>query len=487
MTTTDRTATKVPAPRRPPEAGRPRPEHRSPEERRRRGRALREVVPLDGHAVLAAPVSRPDPVTLLEEQAVSRVPELVPIRYGRMLASPFAFLRGAARVMAADLADTPTAGLTVQLCGDAHLANFGVFGTPERRLVFDLNDFDETLAGPFEFDVKRLAASLAVAGRENGLPRRTRRAVVTAAVARYRSAMAEFAGMRDLDVWYARLDTDDLQRDLAAHLDPKRRKRLARTLERTRRRDSVQVSGKLTEVVDGRTRFRADPPLVEPLRDLLPVAEGEDLAARFDRLISTYRATLQPDRRLLLERYAFLDMARKVVGVGSVGTRCWIVLLTGRDRDDPLVLQVKEAGPSVYEEFLGASPYANAGERVVTGQRLVQQASDLFLGWERTAGIDGVRRDFYVRQLRDWKGSVEVQDLRPDGLQIYGELCGWSLARAHARSGDRIAISGYLGRTAVFEAAVAEFAEAYADRTEADHRALADAVASGRLPATTGV
>jgi uncharacterized protein (DUF2252 family) len=459
---------------------RPRP---TPKERRAAGKALRASVPLDAHATLSRTSSSPDAVTLLDEQAADRVPELVPIRYGRMLASPFAFYRGAARVMAADLAGAPRSGLVVQMCGDAHVANFGLYGSPERRLVFDANDFDETLPGPFEHDVKRLVASLVIAAREKGLGRKQRRDLAVTAGARYRTAMAGFAADRDIDVWYSRIDADELQQRLAPQLDAGPRKRLTRALEKARTRDTLQAFGKLTEVVDGRLRIRAEPPLLVPLRDVLPETEEQDLETAFRGLIRQYRTTLQSDRRTLLERYSFVDMARKVVGVGSVGTRCWVVLLVGRDEDDPLLLQVKEAATSVHAEFVGRSRYANQGQRVVTGQRLMQQASDIFLGWQRTAGIDGVERDFYVRQLRDWKGSLEIGELRPEGLTIYGELCAWCLARAHARSGDRIAIAGYLGSSSDFEQAIAEFGEAYADVNEADHRRLAEAATSGRVRA----
>jgi uncharacterized protein (DUF2252 family) len=385
--------------------------------------------------------------------------------------------------MAADLAGAPRSGLTVQMGGDSHAANFGLYGSPERRLVFDANDFDETLPGPFENDVKRLVASLEVAGRQSGLPRKRRRAVVLAAGARYRTAMAGFAAARDIEVWYSRIDADELLDELSPRLDAVARKRLTRALERARTRDSLQAFGALTEVVDGRLRIRAEPPLLVPLRDLLPEAEERDLAAAFDALIRQYRASLQSHCRTLLERYTFVDMARKVVGVGSVGTRCWVVLLVGRNADDPLLLQIKEAEPSVHAEFVGQSRYTNQGQRVVAGQRLVQQASDIFLGWQRTTGIDAAQRDFYVRQFRDWKGSFDVERLRPDGLQVYGEQCAWCLARAHARSGDRIAIAGYLGSSAAFESALADFAAAYADVTEGDHRGLAEAVATGRVRA----
>jgi uncharacterized protein (DUF2252 family) len=469
----------VPAPR----AAAPRTPRPTPQERRAAGKALRVETPLAAHGAFSRPTTARDPLTLLEEQAADRVQDLVPIRYGRMLASPFAFYRGAARVMAADLAGAARSGLTVQMCGDAHVSNFGLYGSPERRLVFDANDFDETLPGPFEHDVERLVASLVIAARGKGMGRKQRRALAVAAGARYREAMAQFAQRRDIDVWYSRIDADELHQQLAPQLDDKPRRRLGRALEKARTRDTLQAFGKLTEVVDGRLRIRAEPPLLVPLRDLLPEHEEQEFASAFRDLIRQYRRSLQPDRRTLLERYSFVDMARKVVGVGSVGTRCWVVLLVGRDQDDPLLLQIKEASPSVHAQFLGRSRYTNQGQRVVVGQRLMQQATDIFLGWQRTSGIDGIERDFYVRQLRDWKGAFGVEELRPEGLQIYGQMCAWCLARAHARSGDRIAISGYLGSSPAFEQALADFGEAYADVNDGDHRRLIEAAATGRLPA----
>jgi uncharacterized protein (DUF2252 family) len=402
-----------------------------------------------------------------------------------MAASPFSYYRGAALVMAADLAGLPHTGLTVQMCGDAHVANFGFFGSPERRLVFDLNDFDETLPGPFEFDVKRLVASLAVAGRENGLSRKRRRRILLAAAATYRTTMAELAAARDLDVWYTHIDAEDVLGD--PRLDERQRKGLERAFAKARSRNSVEAFGKLTDTVDGRPVIRSQPPLLVPLRELMPELAGRDLYEDFHALIRQYRTTLQSDRRLLLERYHFVDMARKVVGVGSVGTRCWVVLLSGRDADDPLLLQIKEAEQSVYARFLGPSRYTNQGQRVVSGQRVMQQASDIFLGWQRQAGIDGAERDFYIRQLRDWKGSLTTDQMRQEGLELYGEVCAWCLARAHACSGDRIAIAGYLGSSDKFEQAIADFAEAYADLNDIDHQQLADAVAEGRVTAETGV
>jgi uncharacterized protein (DUF2252 family) len=457
--------------------------HPSPKERRAAGRALRAGAPLDAHAAFSRTRKSPDPWTLREEQGADRLPDLVPIRYGRMLQSPFAFYRGAARVMAADLAGAPSSGLTVQMCGDAHMSNFGLYGSPERRLVFDANDFDETLPGPFEHDIKRLVASLVIAAREKGIGRKQRRAQAVAVGRRYREAMAQFAESRDIDVWYSRIDADELREQLSPRLTGGQRKRLARAMEKARTRDTLQAFGKLTEVVDGQLRIRAEPPLLVPLSDILPEREAQDLESAFSELIGQYRASLPSDIRTLLEHYSFVDMALKVVGVGSVGTRCWVVLLVGRDADDPLLLQIKEAPPSVHAEFVGPSQYTNEGERVVAGQRLMQAASDIFLGWQRTTGIDGVERDFYFRQLRDWKGSLEIAELRPEGLGTYAEVCAWCLARAHARSGDRIAIAGYLGSSPAFENALADFGETYADVNESDHRRLTEAAATGRISA----
>jgi uncharacterized protein (DUF2252 family) len=387
--------------------------------------------------------------------------------------------------MASDLATTPVSGLAVQACGDAHLSNFGIFGSAERRLVFDVNDFDETLPGPWEWDVKRLATSLEVAARENGFPRKRRHAIVRAAVAKYRTAMREFAGMGNLDVWYARVDMEELRRELDSQMKARARRMVDKGLAKAQTRDSMQEVAKLTRVVHGRPRILSDPPLLVPLEELLP--SSSDYAAfeaQIRRLLTQYRRTLETDRRILLESYAFADLARKVVGVGSVGTRCWIVLLLGRDTSDPLFLQVKEAETSVLSRFVGASSYTNQGQRVVAGQRLMQATSDIFLGWQRSEeGLDGQQRDFYVRQLRDWKYSIPIENLAPRGMNIYGEMCAWTLARAHARSGDRIAIAAYLGSSNIFDKAVTEFASVYADQNERDHAALLDAVDSGRLTA----
>ena len=461
----------------------------TPAERAARGKAARAEIPRASHAAFDPPADRPDPVGLLEEQAKTRVPELVPVRWGRMMVSPFTFFRGAALPMASDLATTPVSGLAVQACGDAHLSNFGIFGSAERRLMFDVNDFDETLPGPWEWDVKRLAASLEVAARGNGYPGKQRREIVTAAVTRYRQAMRQFAGMTNLDVWYAHADMDRLRAQFASQLQPRQRKTVEKGLAKARTRDSMQEVAKLTRVVDGRPRIISDPPLLVPIDELVP--KEMDQAAieeQFAALLAKYRRTLETDRRFLLEQFQFCDMARKVVGVGSVGTRCWIVLLLGRDGSDPLFLQVKEAEASVLSRFVGASKYANQGQRVVAGQRLMQASSDIFLGWQRIeAGLDDLQRDFYVRQLRDWKFSVDIENILPAGMRLYGELCGWTLARAHARSGDRIAIAAYLGGSDVFDRAIAEFATAYADQNERDHKLLVDAVASGRIVAESGL
>jgi uncharacterized protein (DUF2252 family) len=461
----------------------------TPAERAARGKAARSAVPRTSHAVFEPGPDRPDPLALLEEQAASRVPELVPVRWGRMMVSPFTYYRGAALPMASDLAATPASGLAVQACGDAHLSNFGIFGSAERRLVFDVNDFDETTPGPWEWDVKRLAASLEVAARDNGFTVKQRRDIVLAAVAGYRLAMREFAGMTNLQVWYAHLDVDKLRADLDAQLTVRQRKRLDQGIAKARTRDSMKEVAKLTRVADGRPQIISDPPLLVPITELIPADQDQAaFTAQLGSLISAYRRTLETDRRFLLEQFEVCDMARKVVGVGSVGTRCWIILMLGRDLADPLFLQVKEAEESVLCRFVGTSKYANQGQRVVAGQRLMQAASDIFLGWQRTqAGLDGKTRDFYVRQLRDWKFSLDIATMIPAGLLAYGQVCGWTLARAHARSGDRIAIAAYLGTSDVFDRAIAEFAIAYADQNERDHQALADAVAAGRITAEQGL
>jgi uncharacterized protein (DUF2252 family) len=459
----------------------------SPAERAARGKRARAAVPLASHAVFEPPGDRPDPLALLQEQAASRVPELVPVRYGRMMASPFSYFRGAALPMASDLAATPVSGLSVQACGDAHLSNFGLFGSAERSLVFDVNDFDETLPGPWEWDVKRLAASLEVAARQNGFGGKEGRQVVTAAAASYRRAMRSFVGMTNLQVWYLRADVDQLQAEFQSQAKARQRKLADKGLAKARTSDSMQAVAKLTRIVGGQPRIISDPPLVVPIGELLP-AEADRTALRHQLtgLIAQYRRTLQTDRRFLLEQFEIADMARKVVGVGSVGTRCWIVLTYGGDESDPLFLQVKEAQESVLSRFCGASAYPNQGERVIAGQRLMQASSDIFLGWQRTdPDLDGQPRDYYVRQLRDWKLSADIDIMTPRDMRMYAELCGWTLARAHARSGDRMAIAAYLGGSDAFDQAIRTFAAAYADQNERDHQALVEAVRAGRVAAET--
>ncbi|MFD8479499.1 DUF2252 domain-containing protein [Kitasatospora sp. NPDC059673] len=455
----------------------------TPEERVARGKEARRRAPRSSHAEFRPGKNRPDPLKILEAQSAVRVPELVPIRYGRMTESPFRFYRGAAAIMASDLAGSPDSGIRAQLCGDAHMLNFRLLASPERQLLFDINDFDETLPGPWEWDVKRLAASLVIAGRANGFDDRVRAGIVRACVRSYRESMTRFAGMRNLDLWYTRMDAEQLQAMATERLHKHGQKTLSRTMAKARTRDSLQVFDKLSQVVDGEVRIAPDPPLLVPIAELLPDLERAVLEQEFRGLIERYGTTLASDRRTLLQDFRLVDVARKVVGVGSVGTRCWIFLLLGRDDRDPLFLQAKEAGPSVLAEHVGASEYRNQGERVVAGQRLMQASSDIFLGWERVLGIDGKRRDFYVRQLRDWKGIVVAEELLPSGMKAFGEVCGFTLARAHARSGDRIAIAAYLGTKDVFDRALVSFAEAYADRNERDHQALVDAVRAGRLPA----
>ncbi|RSS67419.1 DUF2252 domain-containing protein [Streptomyces sp. WAC06614] len=455
----------------------------TPAERAAVGRAARQRAPRSAHADFAPDPDRPDPVDVLEQQAAGRLTELLPIRYGRMAESPFRFYRGAAAVMAADLAGTPDSGLRTQLCGDCHMMNFGLFGSPERNLLFDLNDFDETLPGPWEWDVKRLVASLAISGRDNGFCDDERAEIVRGAARSYRETMRYFATQRTLDVWYARVDEDRLRELADQDLRRRGRKALAEALEKARGRDSRQALDKLTELVDGEYRFVSDPPLVTPLSELMPRDEERAFEAMMAELIGQYALTLPSDRRHLLSQFHVVDMARKVVGVGSVGTRCWIVLLLGRDGSDPLVLQAKEAGESVLAPYAGPAEHRNQGERVVAGQRLMQAATDIFLGWTRVNGIDGRQRDFYVRQLRDWKGSTDPAEMVPRGMRTFGEVCAATLARAHARSGDRVAIGAYLGRGEVFDQAMVGFAERYADQNERDHRALLDAIAAGRLTA----
>jgi uncharacterized protein (DUF2252 family) len=433
-------------------------------------------------------------VALLEEQALTRVPQLVPVRYGRMLVSPFTFYRGAAAVMAQDVAALPDSGLTVQLCGDAHLANFGGYASPERELVFDINDFDETHPGPFEWDVKRLAASFEIAARDRAFDDSDRRAAVLAAAGAYRQAMLAFAGMGNLEVWYSRLSAAAIEARLAAAHDKARLRAFERAVAKAHTKDNLKAFARMTEEVDGRRRIVSDPPLIYPIRDLVERfghAEGFESIGQVEQtlhdLFHTYRRSLPRDRRRLLEGFTYCDLAHTVVGVGSVGTRCWILLLLGRDDGDPLFLQVKEAQQSVLESVLMKSEFDNHGQRVVEGQRLMQSASDIFLGWVRHPTAQGDVRDFYVRQLWDWKTSVKLDAILPDGLTEYARACGWILARAHARSGDRVAIASYLGKSDVFDRALADFAASCADLNERDHAALASAARDGRITVREGL
>jgi uncharacterized protein (DUF2252 family) len=462
-------------------------EHLSLTERAARGKAARAKVPRSVHATWQPSPDRPDPVDLLEEQARTRVPELVPIRYGRMLVSPFTFYRGAAYLMASDLSTAPNTGLVAQLCGDAHLSNFGVFAAPDRRLVFSINDFDETLPGPFEWDVKRLVASFEVAGRDRGFDPRERTVANLAVVRSYREAMRDMAQMKTLDLWYTRLNVEDIAAQVLQEMNRSQQKRFARNVAKARAKDTIKAFDKLVRVVDGRPRLVGDPPLIVPISDLFPAHESDEIQTAMHGLLRSYRRTLQGDHRHLLERFRYADAARKVVGVGSVGTRAWVVLMLGHDDRDPLLLQAKEAQASVLEPFLGRSKFANHGQRVVAGQRLMQAASDVMLGWIRSDGVDGVSRDFYVRQLWDGKGSALVDVMEPSALALYGRLCGWTLARAHARSGDAVAIASYLGTNDRFDQAVASFAERYADQNEDDYAALRTAVDTGRVIAEVGL
>ena len=480
--------------------------HPSIDERRAAGKQTRKRTPPSSHTGWRPATDRPDPVALLEAQNLTREPDLVPVRHGRMMVSPFTFYRGAAKIMAADLKDTPVAGLEAQLCGDAHLSNFGVFASPERRLLFDLNDFDETLPGPFEYDVKRMAASFTIAARNNGFSKADARAATQASVTAYREAMADFAQMGTMDIWYAHLDEDELMASIrstvaetkkeakGAKKDGKEQAKLAKLAEKraeknaakAHTRDSLQALSKLCEVADGQYRIVSQPPVIVPARDLAAtygLSPDEVVPAIHDQFLQ-YRATLQDDRRHLLERFEFVDAARKVVGVGSVGTRAFIVLLQGRDAQDPLFLQIKEATASVLEEHLGQSRYEQHGERVVQGQRMMQAASDIYLGW--TKGLD-VNRHFYWRQLRDMKGSVLVELMTPLGLTFYARTCGWTLARAHARSGDPVAIAEYLGGSDAFDRSITDFCQRYADQNERDYQEFVTAVRSGRLKAVEGV
>ncbi len=472
----------------PPKKGSPpKVEHFTVAERIARGKAARAEVPRSSHAEWEPALHRTDPVELLEEQGASRVPELVPIRYGRMLVSPFTFYRGAAYLMASDLSTGARTGLHVQLCGDAHLSNFGAFAAPDRRLVFSVNDFDETLPGPFEWDVKRLVASFAVAGRDRGFDEPIRRQIATTVGRTYREAMQQFSSMRNLDIWYARVDVEDFFDKWSAAASRKQVKRAEKNLAKTRTKDSIKAFDKLVGMVDGELRIIGDPPLIVGVRELFSDLDAAQIQESVRTILRSYRRTLPGDRRKLLERFRYVDAARKVVGVGSVGTRAWIVLMFGRDDGDPLFLQVKEAQASVLEPFLGKSQYANHGQRVVEGQRLTQAASDIMLGWIRVNAPDGVERDFYIRQLWDGKGSALIDLMEPDLMTAYAKLCGWTLARTHARSADGVAVAAYLGNSSVFDDAMASFAELYADQNERDYDALKAAEASGRVTVQSGL
>jgi uncharacterized protein (DUF2252 family) len=485
--------------------------HPSIDERRAAGKQTRERTPPSSHAGWRPAADRPDPVALLEAQDLTREPDLVPVRHGRMMVSPFTFYRGAATIMAADLNRTPVAGLDAQLCGDAHLSNFGVFASPERRLLFDLNDFDETLPGPFEYDVKRMAASFMIAARNNGFSKADARAATQRSVAAYREAMAGFALMPTMDVWYAHLDEDELMAAIRSTVAQTKKqatgakkgkkakrdggqeklaklaeKRAEKNAAKAHTRDSLQALSKLGELVDGQYRIVSQPPVIVPARDLAAtygLSPDEVMPVIRDQF-RAYRATLQDDRRRLLERFEIVDAARKVVGVGSVGTRAFIVLLQGRDAQDPLFLQIKEATASVLEDYLPKSRYQQHGARVVHGQRMMQAASDIYLGW--TKGLD-VKRHYYWRQLRDMKGSVLVEAMTPLGLTFYAGICGWTLARAHARSGDPVAIAACLGGSDAFDRSITDFSERYADQNERDYQEFVAAVRSGRLEALEGV
>jgi uncharacterized protein (DUF2252 family) len=484
--TTDRAARARPAPPAvPQQPTRARTAERlSRADRAAQGKDARAVAPLESHAEFRRARGR-DPVGLLLSQAESRVPELVPVRHGRMLVSPFTFYRGAALPMAADLAGTPASGLRVQVCGDAHLSNFGAFASPERKLVFDVNDFDETLPGPFEWDIKRLAASLTVAGRDNGFTAKACRKIVLAAAEGYRTAMRDFAEQTFLDVWYAYLDVEPTVRELRSQIKAKRLKEFEKLLAKAHTKDSTQALAKLTTEVDGRRRIVTDPPTIVPIEDVFADVQADAIYEQIRGVLSKYRRSLQSDRRHLLSEFTLVHVARKVVGVGSVGTRAWVVLMDAADGVEPLVLQAKEAQPSVLAEFAGRSQYKNEGERVVAGQHLMQAQSDIFLGWTHVTDPDGVERDFYVRQLRDWKFSVPIEAMLAEGMTAYARICGWTLARAHARSGDRIALAAYLGDSRKFDHAIADFAETYADQNELDYATFQAAVKAGKAEAVS--
>jgi uncharacterized protein (DUF2252 family) len=453
-------------------------------ERLEHGENVRRRVSFDAMAE-HIPARDRDPIGLLESQAETRVPDLVPIRYGRMAQSSFAFYRGAALVMADDNSRAQTTGLHTQLCGDAHLSNFGLFATPERTLAFDVNDFDETYPGPFEWDVKRLVASLAVAGRSNAFSGKQRKRIALACAAEYRETMSSQADRGELEVWYSHIDAAAQLDELRDVLDSSTHKRIRKAIDKSRGRDSVQALSRLTTVVDGQPRIVSTPPLIVPIEEIFTGSQAEDIGRELNRRLRDYRDTLPPARRVLLDRYEYVQTARKVVGVGSVGTRAWIVLLRGQG-GDPLFLQAKEAQQSVLEKYAPGPSFANHGERVVTGQQLMQAASDIFLGWQQGPDAAGVMRDFYVRQLRDGKGSAVVETMKPDLMMMYGRLCARVLAYAHARAGDRFAIAGYLGSGEDFDKALAAFAETYADQNERDHTLLRKAIDDGRISARSG-
>jgi len=459
----------------------------TPQERADAGVAARKVHPRAAHADWEPSPTRADPLTILKRQGETRVQELLPIRYGRMAVSPFTFYRGAAAVMAADLATDSNSGLRVQLCGDAHLSNFGGFASPERDLLFDVNDFDETLPGPFEWDMKRLAASFEVAGRGNDFAAKSRRFAVTECSRAYREAIREFATMRNVDIWYSRLDAAELQRRWGDAAGRDLLARLARTVTKAESKDHLAAFDKLTERVDGEIRFRSDPPLLVRAAEIFSDVDRAVFEAFIKGSLQSYRRTLSADRRDLLDRYRFVDLARKVVGVGSVGTRCWVALFVGRDEGDPLFLQVKQAEDAVLSPFAPKSKYTSQGQRVVEGQRIMQAASDILLGWARVKSPDGVTRDYYMRQLWDWKASANIERLTAPDLAVYAQICGWTLARAHARSGDAIAIGSYLGAGDRFDRALADFSSTYADQNERDHDELVQAIKDGAIEATIGV
>lgn len=457
-------------------------ESKGRQERRKIGREVRESVPRDSLAHWDPPADRRDPVQLLMDQSDYRVQELVPIRYARMLSSEFAFYRGAAAVMASDLSYSPNTHMTVQICGDAHLVNFGGYAAPDRAFVFDVNDFDETLPGPFEFDLKRLVASFAVAGRDRQFDEATRAPIIQEVVRTYRSAIQTFSEMERMDVWYSRLTADDIEAEWGADVTKKMRKNFEKTVAKAQTKTSQRALQKLTVTSpDGTTSFDSNPPFMVPLSEVFGDEDREEAQAAVQSALVGYRRSLASDRRTLFSGYRVVDLARKVVGVGSVGTRCWVMLLTAdQDESDVLMLQIKQAFPSVYEAYLGPSRSPQHGQRVVEGQRVMQAASDILLGWTQVT-IKGQENDFYVRQMWDWKESADISTMDPDALKVYGQLCGWTLARAHARSGDRVALAGYLGSDDKFDKAMVAFAEAYADQNAKDYKALQDAASAGRI------